>query len=291
MLSSVLWLVSVMSVLAGAVFSLSAWGAKRWAGTTRALTDKLDTAQIVGSHKPAARVRLDPHQFEGVPACVQRYFHAVLKEGQPGITAATIELAGTFNLSATTEKWKPFTSRQRVVIHRPGFLWDAQVLMLPGLPVRVYDGYIAGEGRLHAAILGLFSIADLHGGGEFARAELMRFFAEMPWYPTALLPGQGVHWTALSDRSANATLVDHPLTVTLLFRFNEAGLIESVHAEARGATGGKDVVMLPWEGRWSNYQSRSGMTVPMMAEAAWLRPEGRKPYFIGTVKALTYEYG
>jgi hypothetical protein len=158
------------------------------------------------------------------------------------------------------------------------------------LAVRVHDGYVAGEGRLHAAILGLFPVADLHGGGEIARGELMRFFAEMAWYPTALLPSQGVRWDALDDRSANATIVDGPLTLTLLFRFNDAGLIDSVRAEARGAMVGKEMVMVPWEGRWSNYQARAGMTVPTTGEAAWLRPEGRWPYFLGTVTSLTYEF-
>ena len=43
------------------------------------------------------------------------------------------------------------------------------------------------------------------------------------------------------------------------------------------------MVMLPWEGRWSHYQRRHGMLLPMQGEAAWLLPEGRKGYFKGTV--------
>jgi hypothetical protein len=221
---------------------------------------------------------------------VQRYFRAVLKEGQPIIAAATVQLAGTFNMSATSEQWKPFTSRQRVSTRRPGFLWDAQISMLPGLTVRVVDSYIAGKGLLHAAILGLFTVADLSGRGEIARGEFMRFFAEAAWYPTALLPSQGVRWEALDDRSANATIADGPLTLTLLFRFNDASLIDSFRAEARGGVVGKEMVMAPWEGSWSNYQTRDGMTVPFTGEVAWMRPEGRKPYFVGTVTSLTYEF-
>jgi hypothetical protein len=53
---------------------------------------------------------------------------------------------------------------------------------------------------------------------------------------------------------------------------------------------GKEMTVLPWEGSWSNYQTRDGMTVPITGEAAWLRPEGRKPYFLGTVTSLTYEF-
>ncbi|MDB5931266.1 MAG: hypothetical protein JWR60_2973 [Polaromonas sp.] len=285
-----LWLVVFLCLLAAAAAGLSLYGAKQWTDATRALTGRLEAARIDGKAGSSSSARYESRQLEGLPAPVQRYFRTVLKEGQPIIAAATLELTGTFNLSAAGEQWKPFTSRQRVVTRRPGFLWDARVAMLPGLAVRVHDGYIAGEGLLHAAVLGLFTVADLQGGGEIARGEFMRFFAEAAWYPTTLLPSQGVRWEAVDDRSANATFVDGPLTLTLLFRFNDAGLIDSVHAEARGAMAGKEMTMLPWEGRWSHYQARGGMIVPNTGEAAWLRPDGRKPYFHGTVTSLAYEF-
>lgn len=155
--------------------------------------------------------------------------------------------------------------------------------LVPGLAVRVHDAYVGGEGRLHVAALGLFAIADFHGPGDIAK--------EAAWYPTALLPSQGVRSDAVDDRSANATLVDGKISLKLLFRFNDAGLIESVEAEARGATVGKTIVMTPWGVRISNYQERSGMRVPVTGEAAWLPAQGRKPYWRGTITSLIYELG
>jgi hypothetical protein len=52
---------------------------------------------------------------------------------------------------------------------------------------------------------------------------------------------------------------------------------------------GKEMVMAPWEGNWSNYQTRDKLTVPFTGEVAWIRPEGRRTYFVGTATALTYE--
>ncbi len=246
------WLGLGMFLLVAAAVGLSAYGPKRWTDDMRTLTSRLETARIDEKVRPPASVRFDSREFEGLPAPVRRYFRAVLKDGQPIIAAVTLELAGTINLSATGEQWKSFTSRQRVVTRRAGFLWDARVSMLPGLTVRVVDSYIAGKGLLRAAILGLLTVADVSGGSEIARGEFMRFFAEAAWYPTALLPSQGVRWEAVDDRSANATIVDGPLTVTLLFRFNDAGLIGSFRAEARSAGVGKESVMVPWEGGFSN---------------------------------------
>ena len=284
-MNALTWTALGFGLVVAAGFGLVAFGSSRWAGATQTQMAKLEAARLT---MPAGRY--DARELEGLPAPVQRYFRSVLKNGQPFIAAATFELAGTFNMSPTGEQWKPFTSTQQAVVHRPGFLWNGSVAMFPSVAAHVHDSYIAGQGRLHGVILGLFTVADVQGGGEIARGELMRYFAEAIWYPTALLPSQGVHWAAVDESSANATLVDGPINLTLKFRFDEAGLVTTVHADARGAGVGKDMVMLPWECSASNYELRAGMMVPKRAEAAWLRPEGRKPYFIGNLTSLAYEW-
>jgi hypothetical protein len=77
---------------------------------------------------------------------VQEYFRAVLKDGQPIVSAVSVEHSGTFNMSET--------------------------------------------------------LVNLRGTPEIAQGELMRFLAEAAWYPTALLPSQGVQWKAIDDFSA-----------------------------------------------------------------------------------------
>ena len=286
-----LWLGVTLGVLALAAVGLTAIGERRWAGAMRALQVSLEAGRVDGKPGGASPpTRYDARELDGLPAPVQRYFRTVLKDGQPMISAVTIDIAGTFNMSPTGEQWKPFTSRQRVVTRRPGFLWDAKISMLPGVTVRVVDSYIVGNGLLHATVQGLFTVADMRGDGEIARGEFMRWFAEVAWYPTALLPSQGVRWEAVDDHSANATMVDGPLSLTLLFRFNDAGLMGSFRAEARGGMVANEMVMAPWEGIWSNYQTRDGVQVPFTGEVAWMRPEGRKPYFVGTVTSLTFEF-
>lgn len=49
------------------------------------------------------------------------------------------------------------------------------------------------------------------------------------------------------------------------------------------------LVMAPWGGIWSNYQIVDGVQVPFAGEVAWMRPDGRKPYFIGTDTTLAFE--
>ena len=271
--------------LAACIAAAVVYGAFRWEAGTRALRKRLE----------ATRTRIQPRVFDprevvGLPMPVQRYFRTALTEGQPIVAVVSVEHEGTFNMSETAEQWKPFTSTQRVITRRPGFDWDGRIAMMPGIPVRVHDAYVAGEGILHAALLGLVTLANLRGTPEMAQGELMRFFAEAAWYPTALLPSQGVRWEAIDDNAAKATLKDGDVTVTLLFRFNNAGLIGSVRAEARGRTVNGAVVPTPWEGRWWGYELREGMRVPVEGEAAWLLPEGPKPYWRGRISKLSYEF-
>jgi hypothetical protein len=287
-----------LSVAVGALaviaVGLRVAGSTRWAALIRADLSELESGRLEvqspDQGRPRSPARYDAQELGGLPAPVQRYFRAVLTDGQPVIAAATIDMVGTINMSATAERWKPFTSRQRVVTGRPGFLWDARVAMFPGVPVRVEDSYIAGRGNLIARLLGLFTVAEAHGGGELARGEFMRYVAEAAWYPTVLLPSQGVRWEAVDDASARATIVDGRITLTLLFRFDDAGLIASVQAQARGAGMGKNLEMLPWDCRYSDYQPQDGMLIPKAGEAAWMRPDGRRAYFNGHVQTLSYEF-
>src|SRR6202011_108981 len=109
------------------------------------------------------------------------------------------------------------------------------------------------------------------GEGEIARGEFIRFFAEAAWYPTTLLPSQGVRWEAIDEHSASASIADGPLALPLWCGFNDTVLIDSVRAEARGGMVGNEIVMMPWECNLSDYQMRDGMIVPITGEAAWIR--------------------
>ncbi|WP_428504644.1 DUF6920 family protein [Roseateles sp.] len=287
-----LWLGLALTALFVGTLALSAIGAARWAELVRAHTRTLESARLGARNRLPLAARFDVRELDGLPPPVQGYFRAVLSEGQPIIAAARIAMDGHINLSARAEHWKAFSSRQQVLTRRPGFLWDAEVKLFPGVRVHVEDSYIAGHGSLIAKVFGWFTVARAKGTGEIARGEFMRYVAEAPWYPTALLPSQGVRWEAVDDASAKASIVDGSISLTLLFRFDTAGLITSVHAESRGASVGKDgrMLMLPWDCRLSDYHLQHGMQIPMRGEAAWVRAEGRKVYFVGQLQKLGYEF-
>lgn len=275
----------VLGFVAALLAGVRLYGSQRWSAQTRELRARLDAAR-----EPVRPRDIDYGELEGLPAPVRRYFRAVLEEGRPMVVGARARHTGTFDMGRSTDRWRSFTSDQEVLTRRPGFDWNGRVAMMPGLPVLVHDAYVAGEGMLRASVLGLFTVADMRGTKDVAKGELMRFLAEAPWYPTALLPSQGVRWEAAGDRSACATLEEGDHAIGMLFTFDERGLIETVEAEARGRMAGCEVVPTPWRGRFWNYQERGGMLVPLDGEVAWILPEREKPYWRGHIVEISYEF-
>lgn len=279
-------IVLIILALVVCIIGAIALGRYRWDGGTEKVRSNLEAARL-----PIKPLRFDAREIADLPEPVQRYFRTVFKDGQPLIAAVRVSHKGTFNMSETTEKWSAFTSTQLVIPQRPGFDWDGRIAMMPGINVFVRDAYVSGEGILHAALLGLVTVADIRGTPEAAQGEQMRFFAEAAWYPTRLLPSQGVRWESIDNSTARATLKDGDTVVSLDFRFDEAGLIATVSAEARARTVKGGLVFAPWIGRFWDYEVRDGMRIPLSGEVAWQLPDGSLfPYWRGRIMNIVYDF-
>jgi len=278
-------LLILLAVLAVGVVAVLPVGERRWRGATAELHARLEAGRL----SPVTSM-YDSGELDGLPEPVRNYLRAVLQEGQPVVSAVTIKHSGAFNMSEGGEDWKPFASSQRVVVGRPGFVWDARMRMAPGVSAYVHDAYVAGEGVLEARLLGLFTVMAEPRTPELARGELMRFLAESAWYPTLLLPGQGVRWDPVDNSRARATLTDGTTTVSLVVSFDERNLIESAYSDARPRVVGGAHVATPWQGHFWDYARRDGMLVPLQGEVAWLLPEGTKPYWRAQATHVSYDF-
>ena len=288
-MTSLKWLVISLGVLLVLGMSTIFFGLRRWGKSTKAMLAQLEAARTPSSMLTMPDL-YDERELEGLPASVQRYFRKVLKDGQPIITAVSLEQMGTFNMSETAQAWKPFTANQRVITQRPGFDWDARIQVLPFVAAHIHDAYIAGHGTLRGAILGLIPVVNMPDSPQLQQGEFMRYFMEALWYPTALLPSQGVRWEAVDAQSARATLKDGEISLTLNFQFQADGLIESARAQSRGRLVNGIPGAMPWHGRFWNYAIRDGMWIPLEADVAWVTPEGMKPYYRGKVTTISFEF-
>lgn len=228
-------------------------------------------------------------ELRDLPAPVRRYFEVVLTDGMSIITAAHIKHRGEFDLGDTEPRWVPFTSNQRVSTNRPSFVWDAWMKMAPGLSVFVCDAYVAGRGHLFAKLLGLVTVMRQPASSLLDLGELMRYCAESTWYPTALLPSQGVRWEPLGEDRAIARFEDGQLSTELEFVFGEDGFITSVHSAKRPKGVGDALIPSPWRGDFAEYRRGDDVMVPARGEVAWFLEDGtRRPYWRGEILDIIY---
>jgi hypothetical protein len=252
----------------------------------RAHTDALVAALLRAPHRPGPD-RFTPDQLAGLPAPVARYLRKVLPDGQPMLLNVQLQQRGTF-LVSPPEGWRPFVAIHTATVAPAGFVWDARIRTGQGLDVCVLDAYVLGVGRMHASLAGIVSLADVHDTADLASGALMRWLAEAAWYPTALLPSQGVEWSALDDSTARAMLRDGPTTVTLDYHFGADSLVTRVYSAARGRDVHGRSVPTPWQGRWLRYERRAGLLVPVAGEVEWLLPAGAQPYWRGELQEVAF---
>jgi hypothetical protein len=128
----------------------------------------------------------------------------------------------------------------------------------------------------------LFPVLDEHGP-ELTQGALLRYLAETPIIPSALLPGGPIEWYPLDDLSALAVLSDGDTRVSAVFHFGTDGEVTRVEAERfMSVEGGYE--LRPWEGRYSNYRLLDGVRIPTELEVSWLLDTGEFTYARFTVQ-------
>ena len=223
---------------------------------------------------------------------------------QPMIKSLHMEQSGNFLLN---NQWIPFTATQEFSAFNtnPGLVWDATMRLplpwiLPGsMSINVRDAYVDGRGTMIGKMMGFVTIVNEKDTPTLNEGELSRWLGECPVIPTALLPSrhkergasstgactlQWKKWDVKHDANratAILTTENNPSTdkqriqIEIEFRFDEkSGLISSIHAmRPYCPPGSKEVMVLPWEGHFSDYQIRQGILVPTSCEVGWWKED------------------
>jgi hypothetical protein len=284
----IVWTTGAASILVGATVLISSVAASQWRGKTRALVDRL--RQNAETELPSDTVRFSElDSIASLPAPVRRYFRTVLKDGQPIVRMARLEQSGTFALPGSAN-WKPFLAEEVFVTQPRGFIWDARIRTAPCVSIYVRDGYQFGRGSMTAALLGLVKVVDERDREELDAGALQRYLAEAVWFPTALLPGQGIDWTAIDDSHARAMLHDRGTTVSLEFEFAPTGEVIGMYTPRRYRENKGGYVATPWGVICRRYEERSGMRIPLEADVYWKPGDRIQPYWRGKLAQADYEF-
>jgi hypothetical protein len=281
------WVFVALGVGVGCALVAARLGEWRW----HAASDRLVAA--LRSREASSSAAYSEAEIAELPPPVARYFGHVLRDGQPIITRARMTWEGQFNMGTPgKDNWRPFTAQQEFVPGAPGFVWNARIAMLPGVPVLVRDSFVDGRGSMRGAVWGLIAVVNAEGTSTLASGALQRYLGEAAWLPTALLPRQGVSWTAIDDSRAKATVAAGDTTISLEFRFDAEGRNVSVYAPDRFYEDGKSAPMArPWEATNLQFGEFQGITVATESLAQWHLPSGTFVYWRGRPTKIEYRYG
>ena len=214
--------------------------------------------------------------LEGLPQPVQKYFKHVLTDGQEYIKFARLKQTGQFRMKED-QPWTPIKAEQYFLTQEPAFLWKATFSMAPLLWIDGRDMYYQGKGNMLIKVLSTVTVANAIGK-EMDVSTLIRFLAEAPWLPTALLPGDYIEWQELDTNSARAIIKDKGCAASGVFTFNEEGEIIKFVSNDRYMESEGKYLKEKWTGYFGKYREIDGMKIPTEGEVEWNLPDKDLPY-------------
>jgi hypothetical protein len=249
--------------------------------------DRAVTTQVVELYRdcpePTGTLQLEP-AIAGLPEPARRYLRHALTDDAPLVTSARIHHRGTFRLRPGP--WSPIDGEQYFSLCRPGFVWHATVSLAPLVWLEARDALLDGHGTMRGTVEAAVTVVAAQGP-QLDVGALMRWAAEMPWFPQAFLDRRHVQIEGLDSDTMQVTVRDGTLAVSVRVRIDAAGDIVSLEAERPREVRG-EMVPTRWTGRYSDYRAVDGAYVPFAVEVSWHLPEGAFPYARFDVDRIEY---
>lgn len=172
-----------------------------------------------------------------------------------------------------------FRAHQTISTTAPEFLWRA--MMDPFGSVWVADYLVEAEGGLEARLGGAVPVAHEVGTEEVDQGEMLRYLAELPWNPDAILANGSLDWTVVDARTLKVAAGIGARRGEVTLSLNDDGLVQEASALSRVYITKQGRGHCPWRGRFWDYQTVDGRRLPIQAEVAWLLDEGEFVYWRG----------
>jgi hypothetical protein len=277
--------------LAAVLIVAALGGAAYWIWTRRSA--KAPAMHLVDDPWPPTQpgaARLDWSAIDGAPAPVRRYLHHVLENCRSPICRARFAQKGRLRTDGASSRWMTFAAQHAVRPTKAEFIWNAVVRAFGPLHVRVVDSLLDGRGAGWVHAMSRVRIASSRRCAEMDHGALHRFLAEAVWYPTALVPGSGLRWTAIDERRAAATMATAHASVSLEFEFNDADEVVAVYTPARWGLFHGHFEQRAWKGHFKDYQTILGVGVPMRGNVGWLTESGWHTVWEGELVAADYTF-
>jgi len=244
-----------------------------------------EAIQVLNSAKNDQKEIIREEDLAQVPAPVQKWLRRSGVIGKEKIHSVRLLQAGRMR-TAPGKNWMNVEAEQYINIDEPGFVWKPRVQYAPFIKLLGMDKYYQGRGSMELKLLALVPVVEAQPGVEMDQGALLRFLAEMIWYPTAALHDYIV-WEEIDENSARAIMTWEGVSAGLVFHFNEAGdMVSSVGPRYREEKG--QFILDDWGGIARSYREFKGMRIVNQCDVVWKYKSGDFNWLQLEVTALEY---
>lgn len=184
-------------------------------------------------------------------------------------------------------RWMSFQAQQIFHIDPPSSDWRARVKIIPGLYLHGHDQWQNGKGRMSMNLWRFIPVVRA-SGANIDQGAMVRFLAEMVWFPWAMLKPY-ITWQGMNELQAIAIFQYQGITVSGIYGFNLMGDVINFQAK-RFYSQGKGGRMEDWfvEIDPASYQKFGNIRLPTRAKVSWLLPQGCFTWLKLVISAVNY---
>ncbi len=231
---------------------------------------KKETAAMLSSIKPVNTV-ITKEMLNSTPPIVQKWLINAGVVGKEKVHTVRLKQVGEMR-TKPNGKWMPFTATQYFTVDTPAFNWQADVQMMPLLSMNGRDKFENGKGEMLIKVLGLVNVVNAKDHDKINQSTMMRFLAEMCWFPSAAL-AEYIKWESADSTSAKATMNYKGISASGIFQFDTNGDIISFTGN-RWYGSGKDATLEKWYVETNGYSTFQGIRIPGKSEVSWKMNKG-----------------
>lgn len=244
-----------------------------------------EVGELYGASPENKKEIVTEADLAGLPRCVQKWLVRSQVVGKEKIMTVRLKQSGVMRLKED-QPWLPFTAEQYFNVDEPGFVWKAKVKMNPLLSFTGRDRYFQGRGEMNIKVLSLFTVVNAGGSSEMDQSTLIRYLAEIPWFPTAALNSY-IRWEEIDASSARATMSHKGVTGSGVFTFDDNGDLVSFLAKRYREMDGQ-YAMVPWGGVVKGYAEFNGIRISSKNDVVWKQETGDFNWFQCEITEIDY---
>ncbi|MEK4653910.1 MULTISPECIES: DUF6544 family protein [Niallia] len=201
----------------------------------------------------------------GLPCTVQNWLRNSKVIGKQQIISVRLKQKGRMRIKKGGP-WMPTQAVQYFNVHSPEFVWIAKVKMAPFVQLSGLDTYRDGKGKMDIKLLSAIPVVNSEGP-EINSGTMMRFLAEMMWFPSAALSPY-IKWEEVGENTAKATIEYKGNIVSGCFYFNERGDVLRFLGKRYKDVNGK-YILSDWGGENLEFKEFAGIRIPNKSVIIW----------------------